>query len=238
MARLTESVRDRLTGDMYATFTAALRAAREETAGSRRSLDALAHGLAAVQRYAAAVAGMAAENMVRGGGWMFLELGRRIERSQAVAAEVAAALDQPPARIESGLRLILELCDSAITYRSRYLTVMQPAPVLDLVLADQGNPRGLAFQLAAMHTLLDDLAGGADAARSGWRRWRPGCWPRRRRWSPTCWRPRTRRWPPPRRRRGCAAIGAALAGLSDQITRRYFALLPAAQSFGWGGEEA
>ncbi len=237
VARLTESVRDRLTGDMYATFTAALRAAREETADSRRSLDALAHGLAAVQRYAAAVAGMATENMVRGGGWMFLELGRRIERSQAVAAEIVAALDQPPARIESGLRLILELCDSAITYRSRYLSVIQPATVLDLVLADQGNPRGLAFQLAAMHALLDDLAGTddsgerlasvaagllaeaealvADVLAAPDQAVAAAAVPARLR-----------------------AIGAALAGLSDRITRRYFALLPAAQSFGWGGEEA
>ncbi len=102
--------------------------------------------------------------MVRGGGWLFLDLGRRIERAQAVAAEAAATLDQPPARIEIGLRLLLELCNSVITYRSRYLTVIQPAPVLDLVLADPGNPRGLAFQLAAMHTLLDELSGDVGGA--------------------------------------------------------------------------
>ncbi len=160
VARLTELVRDRLTGDMYGTFTTMLRAAREETAAASRSLDALAHALASVQRFSAVVAGMAAENMVRGGGWLFLDLGRRIERARIVAAEVACALDQPPARIETGLRLVLELCDSAITYRSRYQTVIQPAPVLDLVLADRGNPRGLAFQLVAMHTLLDELAEG------------------------------------------------------------------------------
>ena len=157
VARLTESVRDRLTGDMYATFTSTLRWARDETQTAGRNLDALAHALAAVQRFSAAVAGMAAENMVRGGGWMFLDLGRRIERAQAVTTEVGIALDQPAPRIETGLRLVLELCDSAITYRSRYLTIIQPAPVLDLVLADQGNPRGLAFQLLSMHGLLDEL---------------------------------------------------------------------------------
>ena len=237
VARLTESVRDRLTGDMYATFTAALRAARDEAAASRRSLDSLAHALAAVQRYAAAVAGMAAENMVRGGGWMFLELGRRIERAQAVAAEIAAALDQPPSRIESGLRLILELCDSAITYRSRYHAVMQPAPVLDLVLADQGNPRGLAFQLAAMHALLDDLAGGATgderlAMVAG------GVLAEAEALVADVFaapdQAEAAAAAPPRLR----AIGATLAALSDQITRRYFALLPPTQSFGWGGEGA
>ena len=96
---------------------------------------------------------------------------------------MAIALDQPPARIEAGLRLVLELCDSAITYRSRYLNVLQPAPVLDLVLADQGNPRGLAFQLAPMHRLLDELRRRGRAAANCWPAPRPGCWPRRRCWS-------------------------------------------------------
>ncbi len=233
VARLTEAARDRLTGDMYATFTAALRQAREETEAAGRSIDALSHALATVQRHAATVAGMAAENMVRGGGWLFLDLGRRIERAQAITAEVAAALDQRPPRIENGLRLLLELCDSAITYRSRYLTVIQPAPVLDLVLADQGNPRGLAFQLAAMHTLLDDLADDSPEQRlaaiaAGLLAEAEAlvadvlAAPDQAAAAAAL---------PPRLR----DIGGGLATLSDRITRRYFALLPAAQSVGRGG---
>jgi uncharacterized circularly permuted ATP-grasp superfamily protein/uncharacterized alpha-E superfamily protein len=246
VARLTESVRDRLTGDMYATFTSTLRWARDETQTAGRNLDALSHGLASVQRFSAAVAGMAAENMVRGGGWLFLDLGRRIERAQAVTTEVAIALDQPASRIETGLRLVLELCDSAITYRSRYLTVIQPAPVLDLVLADQGNPRGLAFQLLSMHGLLDELSGtGAGVAIEDEQIGRElmagaaagllaeiealvmevlaapdqaaaaAALPARLR-----------------------AIGTGLTGLSDRITRRYFALLPQKQALGWDGAAA
>ncbi|HTN09768.1 MAG TPA: alpha-E domain-containing protein [Acetobacteraceae bacterium] len=157
IAGLTESVRDRLTDDMYATFTQSLRSARCDAAGLH-DLHALAHAMVGILRFSTAVAGAAAENRVGGGGWLFLELGRRIERAHAVAAEIAFALDQPPPRFEIGLRLALELCDSATTYRSRWLNVLQPAPVLDLVLADQGNPRGLAFQFVAMHTLLDELS--------------------------------------------------------------------------------
>jgi uncharacterized alpha-E superfamily protein len=101
--------------------------------------------------------------MVRGGGRLFLDLGRRIERAQAVARQLAHALDRPPARLESGLSMALELCDSALTYRSRYLTVLQPALVIDLVVADEGNPRGLGYQLATARTVLAVL-GGADNA--------------------------------------------------------------------------
>ncbi len=181
--------------------------------------------------------------MVRGGGWMFLDLGRRIERAQAVTTEVGIALDQPASRIETGLRLVLELCDSAITYRSRYLTIIQPAPVLDLVLADQGNPRGLAFQLLSIHTLLDELSGsgahGIPEAGEDARGLMAGAAagllaeaealvaavleaPDQAAAAAAL---------PPR----LEAIGAGLAGLSDRITRRYFALLPAAQALGWDG---
>jgi uncharacterized alpha-E superfamily protein len=110
-------------------------------------------------QFCATVAGYAAENMVRGGGRLFLDLGRRVERAQAVARQLARAFDQAPERIDAGLTLALELCDSGLTYRSRYLTALQPASVIDLVVADEGNPRGLCFQLIAARDTLATLAG-------------------------------------------------------------------------------
>nr|WP_314070373.1 circularly permuted type 2 ATP-grasp protein [uncultured Roseococcus sp.] len=159
---LVEAVRDRLTADMHATLKQTLREAQEALRAPAAELPELARALIPSLRFANAVAGIAAENMVRGGARLFLELGRRVERAQAVAAEVAVALDGPPARIEAGLRLVLELCDSVITYRSRYLAVLQPAPALDLVLADPANPRGLAFQLAGIRAALAEVSGFAE----------------------------------------------------------------------------
>lgn len=233
IADLTESVRDRLTDDMYATFTHTLRSARRDAA-RLHDLDALAHAMVGILRFSTAVAGAAAENMVRGGGWLFLDLGRRIERAHAIAAEIAFALDQPPQRIETGLRLALELCDSTITYRSRYLNVLQPAPVLDLVLADQGNPRGLAFQFVAMHTLLDDL-GGDGAARELLAGAAAGLLAEVEALvSDVLAAPDQAQaaadLPAPLR-----AVTQGLADLSDRITRRYFALLPTARTLGMQG---
>src|SRR6201986_379523 len=34
-----------------------------------------------------------------------------------------------------------------MAYRSRYFTILQPAPVLDLLMNEDANPRSLAFQL-------------------------------------------------------------------------------------------
>ena len=90
-----------------------------------------------------------------------------MERAQAILEQLGQLLEQPagkvqPGRVEAGLQLALELRDSVITYRTRYLAVMQAAPALDLVLADEGNPRGLAFQLHAMRDLLRQITEEGD----------------------------------------------------------------------------
>ncbi len=159
IGRLARAVRDRFTADMWATLAHLSAEARGLTDRVGRDLETLAEATAACLRFSAGMAGIAAENMVRGGGWMFLDLGRRIERAANTARDLARVLDLPPARIESGLALALELRDSVITYRSRYLAAVQPAPVLDLVLADPTNPRALAFQYAQIVERLAEVQG-------------------------------------------------------------------------------
>jgi uncharacterized alpha-E superfamily protein len=45
---------------------------------------------------------------------------------------------------------VLEIADSTMTYRRRYFAQPQWPPVLDLLLADDSNPRSLAFQIHAL----------------------------------------------------------------------------------------
>jgi uncharacterized circularly permuted ATP-grasp superfamily protein/uncharacterized alpha-E superfamily protein len=156
------AVRDRLTHDMWAALAQLSQEGRGRPATAAADLDKLAESATAIIRACTNLSGLAAENMVRGGAWMFLDLGRRIERAQVTARNIGQALSEPPGRIESGLRLALELCDSTLTYRARYLGAVQPAPVLDLVLADPGNPRALGFQLAAVAERLAEIGGGED----------------------------------------------------------------------------
>lgn len=235
IATLTAMVRDRLTADMYATFTLTLRTARAEMQQAGDNLEAISRAMIAVLRFATAVAGVAAESMVRGGAWLFLDLGRRVERAQAIASEVGFALDQPPARIEGGLRLILELCDSVITYRSRYLTVLQPAPALDLVLADPTNPRALAFQLEAISRNLSEVAAAEDGAlpdEAASLLAEAEAMVAQLVAAPD--QAIVAAALPPR----LEMLGNRIAALSDAVTRRYFALLPAAQTLGLEGAEA
>jgi uncharacterized circularly permuted ATP-grasp superfamily protein/uncharacterized alpha-E superfamily protein len=164
MQRLADTLRDRLSGEMHAMIAHGVRALKGARLALRSGKRGASPGLLAdfagrILEFCATVSGYAAENMVRGGGRMFLDLGRRIERAQALATQLACILAQPPAHFEGGLTLALELCDSTLTYRSRYLNVVQPAAVLDLVLADEGNPRGLAYQLATARGILGVLGG-------------------------------------------------------------------------------
>src|SRR5262249_1645232 len=96
-------------------------------------------------------------------GWRFLELGRRIERAIATCRFVrqfAFAEER-----DAALDLLLELADSQITYRLRYVMVAAPAPVIDLVVLDPNNPRSVAYQLARIETHLAALPKGSEESR-------------------------------------------------------------------------
>ncbi|MFL5285722.1 MAG: circularly permuted type 2 ATP-grasp protein [Rhodopila sp.] len=238
VARQVETLRDRLTGEMHSVLTRSLRELGDRmrhlpTESNVRSLEVASHLTSEILEFAATVAGLAAENMVRGGGRLFLDFGRRMERAQAIPAELRQVLDQPgaatqPGRIETGLRLALELRDSVITYRTRYLGILQPAPALDLILADDGNPRGLAFQLVAARELLREIVEGGDSLLLAME---PLLQEAHAIVQDVLRSPdqtgTTARLPPRLRQ-----LDQAIADVGDRVSRRYFTLLPVARSLG------
>ncbi|UZK65387.1 circularly permuted type 2 ATP-grasp protein [Sphingomonas sp. M1-B02] len=108
-----------------------------------------------LQRRYSAIAGLAAEHMARTDAWRFHDLGRRIERALA-AIRFVRAFGGPDATADD-LSTLLDLMDSQISYRQRYLTGIARVPVLDLVTLDPGNPRAIAFQAAAISAHLNKL---------------------------------------------------------------------------------
>ncbi|WP_010185943.1 circularly permuted type 2 ATP-grasp protein [Sphingomonas sp. PAMC 26605] len=114
-----------------------------------------------LQRRYAALSGLSAEHMGRTAAWRFHDLGRRLERALSVTRAVRA-FGMAQASLDD-LSTLLDLADSQISYRQRYLTGIARVPVVDLVALDPGNPRSLAFQicricehLAALPVLEDD----------------------------------------------------------------------------------
>ena len=104
-----------------------------------------------------ALSGLGMESMTRGPGWRFMDMGRRIERAfqtlwllqRTLVGQETPSQSEPP-ELSPLLEAILEVADSSMTYRYRYLTSLQLAPLLDLLLVDETNPRSVGFQLAAL----------------------------------------------------------------------------------------
>jgi uncharacterized circularly permuted ATP-grasp superfamily protein/uncharacterized alpha-E superfamily protein len=159
-ARSTGSViRDRLSPDTWQALTRLVATCDAPLGGSSDFEAAMAERVEEALRIIASFSGLAQENMTRLGGWRFLELGRRIERAIVTCRFVR----QFGARPDRGLDILLQLCDSRITYRQRYVMVAARAPVIDLTLLDPSNPRSVAFQfdqiehhLAAMPHMRPD----------------------------------------------------------------------------------
>jgi uncharacterized circularly permuted ATP-grasp superfamily protein/uncharacterized alpha-E superfamily protein len=112
-----------------------------------------------------AFSGMAMESMTRGHGWRFLDIGRRLERAAQMVDVLRYGLGQPSLAVAGQLEVLLEIADSSLTYRSRYLTTMQVDLVLDLLLLDEANPRSIAFQLSSLRHHIEQLPESQPLAR-------------------------------------------------------------------------
>ncbi|HUQ70612.1 MAG TPA: circularly permuted type 2 ATP-grasp protein [Planctomycetaceae bacterium] len=104
-----------------------------------------------------AFSGLVAESMTRTLGWRFLDIGRRVERALQTMLVIRNLLLPTDDHVLPALEGALEVADSLLTYRSRYLTNLQLAPVLDLLITDETNPRSLVYQLVVLNEHLDEL---------------------------------------------------------------------------------
>jgi uncharacterized circularly permuted ATP-grasp superfamily protein/uncharacterized alpha-E superfamily protein len=146
--RSAAQVRDRLSSDLLrvvSQFGSLARAADSPAWGYVSVGDALAVLNGCIGTLAA-LRGIEMENMTRGPGWHFLSIGRRLERSLHLVKLFRTIIVPLSLQTWPTLEMLLEVADSSMTYRSRYFTILQPAPVLDLLMNEEVNPRSLAFQ--------------------------------------------------------------------------------------------
>jgi len=104
-----------------------------------------------------AFSGMERENINRGLGWLFMTIGRRLERAMYLTRQLREITTPLTERDWLFLECVLEVADSSMTYRARYYTTLQPLAVLDVLLADETNPRSLDFQLSHLADLYQKL---------------------------------------------------------------------------------
>ena len=158
--RTAASMRERLSADFWSLLQSLEQALASGAQSPHSEVEALQQVEGGLQKLAA-LSGLAHENMNRTAGWRFLEMGRRIERG-INTCRIARALAHDASDLDD-LDLLLDLVDSQITYRARYLVGLAHRPVLDMVMLDPFNTRSLAFQveaikehLAVLPTLQDD----------------------------------------------------------------------------------
>jgi uncharacterized circularly permuted ATP-grasp superfamily protein/uncharacterized alpha-E superfamily protein len=161
--RAASTVRDRLSQDTWRALSSLDQEFSGHGPGTRQV--SLVDTLPLLNRSVltlSALSGLVMESMTRGLGWTFLDMGRRIERAVQTANLLRCTMVYPPASEGPVLEAVLEIADSVMTYRRRYLASLQPHAVLDLLLSDPTNPRSIAYCLGAVSDHLRTLPGEAQ----------------------------------------------------------------------------
>jgi len=96
-----------------------------------------------------AFSGLSMENMTRGNGWLFLDIGRRMERAMltiSILRNVLSAHHRDGVEAQL-IESLLDTSDNTICYRQHYRSYFELSAFLELLLLDVSNPRSLAFQI-------------------------------------------------------------------------------------------
>ncbi|WP_420146097.1 circularly permuted type 2 ATP-grasp protein [Sphingobium sp.] len=142
VANIGEGLRDRLSSDVWRLVRLPLPTFDGNV--TETLLDASSRMIERIS----ALSGLAAENMGRTEGWRFHDMGRRMER--AVNGCGLVTLFGGDGASADDLTVLLDLMDSQISYRTRYLTGPALAPVRDLVALEPHNPRAIAYQMSRL----------------------------------------------------------------------------------------
>lgn len=160
--RNAEAVRERLSFDTFRILRDLTEVIHSWQLSPGHETDDALRLLNRLIQYLAAFNGMVMENMTRGNGWRFLDMGRRLERLRAMIQSVQQLAVRGEPQDDGALELLLELADSTMTYRGRYQAAPQLPAVLDLLLCDESNPRSAVFQVMRLADHIADLPTAED----------------------------------------------------------------------------
>ena len=168
MIKASEQVKEQLSSDTQRVINNIgdeLEALRNTmTAGA---LSAPEEALAPLVTALLALAGLINESMIRGSGWHFMEMGRRIERAVQIICSTRSMLT--PEFDDMEQEILMEsalLCGEAlIPYRHRYQNGIRVDKGLEMILLNANNPRSLIYQLEKLAEHVADLPGNKDVFR-------------------------------------------------------------------------
>ncbi|MGN6085992.1 circularly permuted type 2 ATP-grasp protein [Trinickia sp.] len=242
-ARACGEIRARLSNDHWRTILAARNDFRDALhalslappmGGAPRSGDesvraerhesydrvALMSALETLAMQLSAISGAQGDRMVRDEAWRLLFAGRHIERVIGMTTFLQVVADAGVLATPAGFDLLLQLFDSTLTYRTLYPGRLEVPALIDLVVVDPTNPRGLYGVYERLAKKLDEIAVAAGG-------------PARRPFGEAM--PPVSSLPPLERLCGtdaagryatltalCAELASHVAGASSEISARYF----------------
>nr|WP_242481341.1 circularly permuted type 2 ATP-grasp protein [Rubrivivax gelatinosus] len=160
LERASQALRERLSSEQWGLIRSMSEAFEAVFAAGPTRPPPLPEVLPALDRLAlrlAAVTGVQTDRMTRDHGWRLLAVGRLLERLVGLSASLEALLQHGAQGSAAGVDLLLELFDSAITFRARYQRHEDLLALADLLVLDDSNPRAYAGVLRRLRTELRKL---------------------------------------------------------------------------------
>ena len=175
MKRTASNVRERLSPEQWNTINQCIENFQEDChkastfhdISSSLAIDALNRANGSLS----AITGAQADRMTRDDGWQLLSIGRHIERLSFLTAALDLAIEvgllNNTNADGSGYIALLQLFDSTITFHAQHQQSRDLAPLINLLVMDNENPRSLAWVARTLRGRLSKLAntpmGQADA---------------------------------------------------------------------------
>ena len=210
-------------------------------AGSQREFSAVQalQALDAASSALAAITGAQTDRMTRDDGWQLLSIGRHVERLGFLASALdlavdVGAFDHPDDGAHAGdennshFSALLALFDSTITFQAQYPQSRDLAPLIELLVLDNDNPRSLAWVARTLRGRLSKLADTPMGEPDALARLVPDL--KNTDWAELCMRDGEGKLP---HLRACLSVCMQAAWqVSDAITARYFSHTDHADSVG------
>jgi uncharacterized circularly permuted ATP-grasp superfamily protein/uncharacterized alpha-E superfamily protein len=150
--------------ELLSTHTCQVLVALEDHLGILRRTRGLAEAqetAASTLTHLMALVGLSAESMVRDPGWLFTDIGRRLERARLLVRMLRETLVEDVDPEIRGLvyETLLACCESLVAFRRRYRSDVEISALAQFLLSDAGNPRSLRYQLDQLRWDLERLPG-------------------------------------------------------------------------------
>jgi uncharacterized circularly permuted ATP-grasp superfamily protein/uncharacterized alpha-E superfamily protein len=121
------------------------------------SVEAL-RALESASSFLAAMTGAQSDRMMRDDGWRLLSIGRQVERLGTLSNALVQGFSSGAVFDEGGLKAMLALFDSTITFQAQYQQRRDMPALLDLLVLDRDNPRSLGWVVQTLRGRIAKLA--------------------------------------------------------------------------------